>query len=195
LVGETGGCVRSRPPPEKSLTVDWLRPEKIMRVTSPALFASAMLLSACATRPMPAPGHDADVGRSFGQPLRDLSVIREEAPRVLQRAAVAPYDLERAGDCPAIAVELAALDAALGPDLSPGPKAGGVSVDGLAAGLIGGAIGLPFRSVVRLVTGAQAREQALKAAVLAGMVRRGFLKGRLGLMACGPAKAATAPAH
>ena len=165
-----------------------------MRVASPLLLVCAFLLSACATRPMPEPGHDADVGRTFGQPLRDLSVIREEAPPVLQRATVAPYDLARAADCPAITVELAALEAALGPDLSPGPIAGGVSVDGLAADLIAGAISLPFRGIVRRVTGARARDQALKAAVLAGMVRRGFLKGRLGLMACGPSRATAAPA-
>ncbi len=142
------------------------------------------LLAGCATQTMPRPDTRADLGRAAVQPLRDLSLIRETAPAVLQRAAVAPYDLTQAGDCPSLQGELKALDSALGPDLSPGGKTEGVSIGGLAADLIAGAVGLPFRGAVRWVSGARTREAALKAAVLAGMVRRGFLKGRLGLMGC-----------
>lgn len=152
-----------------------------------ALCALAML-GACATRPMPPPQANLDVGRSLGQPLRDLSLIREIAPDVLLRAAAAPYALESVADCPGTRAEIQRLDVALGPDLEPAAKAGGVSVGGLAADLVGGAVGLPFRGVVRVMTGAQAREAALRTAVLAGMVRRGFLKGRLERMTCGPAE-------
>jgi len=148
------------------------------------------MLSGCATEPMPSPQAGPDVGRSLGQPLRDLSLIREAAPDVLLRAASGPYALEGVADCEGARAEVERLDLALGPDLEPAPEAGarasGVSVGGLAADLVGGAVGLPFRGVVRRVTGAQAREAALRAAVLAGMVRRGFLKGRLERMACAP---------
>ncbi|WP_310543027.1 hypothetical protein [Phenylobacterium sp.] len=149
--------------------------------------AGLTLLAGCATQPMPRPGADSDLGRAAVQPLRDLSVIRETAPDVLLRAAVAPYDLTHAGDCPSLQAELRALDDALGPDLTPNGKTTGVSVAGLAADLISGAVGLPFRGVVRWASGARSREAGLKAAILAGMVRRGFLKGRWGLMACDPA--------
>ncbi|CAN5907990.1 hypothetical protein BH11PSE1_BH11PSE1_00650 [soil metagenome] len=145
------------------------------------------LLAGCATQPMPRPDTRADLGRAAVQPLRDLSLLRETAPAVLQRAAVAPYDLAQAGDCPSLREELNALDSALGPDLAPGDKTEGVSIGGLAADLIAGAMGLPFRGAVRWVSGARSRDAALKTAVLAGMVRRGFLKGRLGLMACASA--------
>ena len=40
------------------------------------------------------------------------------------------------------------------------------------------------------MTGAAQRDRELKAAILAGMVRRGFLKGRLGA-ACAPKVAAS----
>jgi hypothetical protein len=134
---------------------------------------------------MTQPGSGADVGRSLGQPLRDLSLIREVAPEVLVRAAASPYGVEGVSDCAHNGAELGHLDAALGPDLQPGHAPGsGVSVGGLAADLIGGAIGLPFRGVVRFVSGAQAREATFRAAVLAGMVRRGFLKGRAEQMGC-----------
>ena len=156
-------------------------------MTSRVLVASLVgltLLSGCASQPMPSPDARADIGRAVAQPLRDLSLIRETAPEVLQRAAIGPYDLARARDCASLQAELAALDSALGPDLSPGGNTEGVSIGGLAVDLIAGAVGLPFRGAVRWVSGARSREAALKAAVLAGMVRREFLKGRRGLMAC-----------
>lgn len=154
-----------------------------------AVLCAVALLAGCATEPMPPPGEQADVSHSLGQPLRDLSLIREIAPEVLLRAAAAPYSLDGVSDCAGTQAEIQRLDLALGPDLQPAAKSEGVSVSGLAADLVSGAIGLPFRGVVRLMTGAQSREAALRAAVLAGMVRRGFLKGRLERMGCAPDKA------
>ncbi|MBS0332916.1 MAG: hypothetical protein JSS35_09125 [Proteobacteria bacterium] len=142
------------------------------------------VLTGCATRPMPPPQSGTDVGRSFEAPFRDLSLVREVAPEVLTRAAMSPYDLGDVETCSGLSAEVARLDAALGPDLSPGPAAQGSTAEGLAGDLVSGAISLPFRSVVRRVSGAQAREVALRAAVLAGMVRRGFLKGRAGVLHC-----------
>lgn len=126
------------------------------------------------------------MARAATQPLRDLSVIREAAPEALQRAALTPYDTAELTDCKHARDELARLDAALGPDLAPGGKSAGVSVHGLAVDLVGGALGMPYRGLVRRVTGAETRDQALRTAVLAGMVRRGFVKGRLAMMACPP---------
>lgn len=148
-----------------------------------ALIAAACL-AGCATRQMPPPGHEKDFAREAGQPLRDLNVVREAAPPVLLRAAAAPYDLARLHDCPSTVAELAELNAALGPDIAPAAKGSGMDLHGVAGDLIGGAIGLPYRGLLRRVTGAQSRDEALRAAVLAGMVRRGFIKGRLELMGC-----------
>nr|QQZ49362.1 hypothetical protein JKL49_20390 [Phenylobacterium glaciei] len=58
-----------------------------------------ILLEGCASQPMPRPDTGAGVGRAVSQPLRDLSLIQETAPEVLQRAAVSPYDLAHAVDC------------------------------------------------------------------------------------------------
>jgi hypothetical protein len=126
------------------------------------------------------------VGRAVGQPFRDLSLIQDKAPEVLKRAAEGPYDLTRIADCPQLRQEIADLDAALGPDLDELGTSKGTTVDSLAADLIGGVVKLPFRGILRRVSGAQAREEAMRAAVLAGMVRRGFLKGRLSQLACQP---------
>src|SRR3569623_202973 len=143
-----------------------------------------LAVSACASRPMPPPQAGPDMGRSLAGPFRDLSLLRAVAPEVLTRAAAAPYDLVGAETCRGLAAEVAGLDAALGPDLKPASPSTAASAEGLAADLVSGAIGLPFRGVVRRVSGAQAREEALRAAVLAGMVRRGFLQGRAGVQGC-----------
>jgi hypothetical protein len=135
---------------------------------------------------MPAPGHEKDLARAASTPLRDLSIVREAAPAVLLRAAVAPYDTAALQDCASSAAELAALDAVLGPDLGLSPKRGHVDVHGGAGDVVGGAVGLPYRGLVRWATGAAARDDALRADVLAGMVRRGFVKGRRSLMSCPP---------
>ncbi|MFC3068362.1 hypothetical protein [Phenylobacterium soli] len=165
----------------------------------PHLVLSSLLavaaLGACAAQPMARPGEDKGMGRAVQQPMRDLSLIRDAAPPVLTRAVAEPYDREQVKTCAQVTHELAELDTALGPDLKPGDKPGsGLSIGGLAADLVGGAIGLPFRGVVRHVTGAEQRDRALRAAVLAGMVRRGFLKGRLAEMTCEPPPAPTTTA-
>ena len=142
------------------------------------------LLAACATRPLPPGDQQGGLTRAAEQPLRDLSVIRETAPEALQRAARDPYDIAGLTECKGAADEVARLDAALGPDLTPGGKTSGVTVHGLAVDLVGGAVELPYGGVVRTVTGAESRNKALRTAVLAGMVRRGFVKGRMALMSC-----------
>lgn len=166
-----------------------------MRPILAAIF-SLVTLAACATRPMPQPGQEGGLDRAVGQPFRDLSLIREVAPDALQRAAAAPYDKASLTDCAAAQAAVAELDAALGPDLAPDAKTAGFTAQGLAGDLIGGAIGLPFRGVVRKVSGAEARELALRAAVVAGMVRRGFIKGRMDVTGCPlpPAPPAAQPA-
>lgn len=136
-------------------------------------------LGACATI---ARGSPDPVGAAIQQPMRDLSLIRDLVPEALLRAAAAPYALQDRETCASLGEEVTALDAALGPDLQAGAKVQGDTVGGMAGALIGGAVGLPFRGVVRRITGADQRDRALKAAVLAGMVRRGFLKGRMSLV-------------
>ena len=152
----------------------------------PVLMTALLMVAGCVSRPMPAPGQDADLGHAASQPFRDLSLIREVAPDPLLRAAEAPYSLADIRDCDSAAKALMALDAVLGPDISANAKTGAPQIQGLAAGLVSGAVGLPFRGVVRVVTGAEARDRALRTAVLAGMVRRGFIKGRMGLSGCDP---------
>jgi len=117
-------------------------------------------------------------GEIATQPLEDAGVRRIEVPPVLQRAVTAPYARPGRGGCATINGELAGLNEALGPDL---PVA---SNNGRTPGRIAEAGGrtivnsiIPFRSLVRELTGAAAADRRLQEAVEAGFARRGYLRG------------------
>lgn len=110
-------------------------------------------------------------------PLRDLNIDARDIPPVLLAAQDKPYAMAGLTRCNAIIREIAALDDALGADYD---IANGDGNQRLSAGRIGqqvvGSL-IPFRGIVREVTGAASNDRKLNAAYTAGMVRRGFLKG------------------
>lgn len=145
-----------------------------------------LILGACATRPMPPPRQSDGLERAVEQPIRDLSLLRDEAPLSLRQAWADPYRSAPEDNCASVRAEINELDAALGPDIGAAEKAASeMSAKRLASGAVESAVALPFRGVIRTVSGAERRDHALRAAVSAGMVRRGFLKGRQLAMACG----------
>ncbi|HRD45317.1 MAG TPA: hypothetical protein PLF78_02415 [Caulobacter sp.] len=157
------------------------------------LLAAALAtgMAGCASTPEPqAAGKGSD---AVSQPLRDLSLIRDVTPEALTRSAAGPYATETVSDCAALSTEIAALDLALGPDLD-GPQAKGDGIVSEAAdAALRSVFDLPFRGVIRRVSGADKRDKAHARAVLAGMVRRGFLKGLAVARRCPPPPAAAAP--
>ncbi|WP_064736084.1 hypothetical protein [Azohydromonas australica] len=136
------------------------------------------------------------VGSAVVSPLGDFNLLRDDIPPVLQAARAGPYQLPAAHDCAALAVEIATLDAALGPDLDapaspdrPSVLERGVDEVGNAAvnavqGAVSGAI--PFRGWIRKLTGAERHAKNVAAAITAGSVRRAFLKGVALAQACPP---------
>jgi hypothetical protein len=133
---------------------------------------------------------DARVQNAFEQPFRDVSWMRENPPEILISAVADPYARSEATGCEDIVAEIEALDGVLGPDLDQVLDEGiGSDSDGnaLLSGAIASLIGLPYRGVIRRISGAGKREDGLRTAILAGMVRRGFLKGlALGAACHGP---------
>jgi hypothetical protein len=113
-------------------------------------------------------------------PLRDLNIDGRDIPAVLIKAASDPYAMTGLGKCNAIITEIAALDDVLGADydIAQGDGRNPISPGRIGQSVVGSVI--PFRGIVREVSGAAGNERALRAAYTAGMVRRGFLKG-LGL--------------
>jgi hypothetical protein len=140
--------------------------------------AGLALALAAATAPaiaqvMPEP----DAKEVAKTPLRDLNIDKREIPALLAQAAADPYAVAGLGRCAALVREIAALDAVLGPDYDVAEGDGNhrLSEGRIGQGIVGSMI--PFRGVLREVTGAAQNERELQAAYTAGMVRRAFLKG------------------
>jgi hypothetical protein len=136
-------------------------------------------LAACATSGATPLGRSgsARMEGAMTRPLRDMGIMRRAIPDVLADATVTPYGLQGPVNCGDVAAEIDRLDTALGPDLDaehvePGGAAGEMLFDAFQ-----GALDIPFRGLVRRVSGAESRDRARAAAVLAGMVRRAWLKG------------------
>jgi hypothetical protein len=129
-------------------------------------------------------------------PLEDLNLKQTTIPPVLARAVESPYDLEGLDRCEGIAGEIGRLDAALGPDLDEAPppdtRSRGKKVADAAWGAGVGEVrnttqhALPFRGWIRRLTGAAKHDKAVQAAIRAGGVRRGYLKGVGMRMNCAP---------
>ena len=114
-----------------------------------------------------------DVART---PLEDFNIDRDDLPEVLLIAAQDPYADGGLNDCNDIVAQIASLARALGADFDIAEdEERGISEGRIAQSVIGSFI--PFRGIVREVTGANARRNELNLAITAGMVRRGFLKG------------------
>jgi hypothetical protein len=116
-------------------------------------------------------------------PLRDLNVVRAKIPDVLLAALADPYQRPPAKwRCNQLIALVRPLDEALGPDIDripPGDEnlmdRGKSTALGAAADLASDAI--PFRGWVRKLTGAEAHDKLVQSAIIAGNVRRAYLKG------------------
>lgn len=119
-------------------------------------------------------------------PLRDVNLMKDEVPTVLAGAKEAPYLDPENASCDQLAQMIAPLDKALGPDTGDGAEVakGGVGtmVYGAVADVTRDAI--PFRGVVRRLTGAAAQDQKVRETRQAGNLRRAYLKGFASAKGC-----------
>lgn len=111
------------------------------------------------------------------QPIRDVGLDEKKIPPVLLDAADDPYSQRGASTCRALSGSIRELNAELGPDF-------GVDTNGkrkTSVAKVGGQAVvnslIPFRGIVREVSGAAASDRRLAAATQAGIARRGFLRG------------------
>lgn len=123
------------------------------------------------------------------QPARDVGVAKAKIPPPLARAVDGPYGLEGLKTCKQLAAAIEELNGALGPDFHAGTKyhenhaiklaeAGGKTVVNSL---------IPFRGLVREVSGAAPADRRFQAAVDTGYARRGFLRGVYLNRRCKPA--------
>ena len=152
------------------------------------LIAAPCLLAGCASTDKAA----APLEAAVTMPLSDLNLVQKDIPAVLRTAHAGPYRVPALADCPAIRAELGSLDDVLGPDLdAPAETRDTADKLGQAAGnAVVGAVTrtaegvIPMRGWVRKLSGAERRQDEIRAATQAGMVRRAFIKGILATGIC-----------
>lgn len=123
-----------------------------------------------------------NVQGAMSAPLRDVNVLRTKIPQVLLEAMADPYERPMPATCSKITALVVELNGALGDDLDePNENDESLTIRGRSAAL-GAVAGLasdviPFRGWVRKLSGAERHDQLVAAAITAGAVRRGYLKG------------------
>lgn len=113
------------------------------------------------------------------QPVRDVGIDKDKIPAVLQQAIEDPYKRPPSRSCKGLKASLDELNVVLGPDFTVGEKAN-ENRTGKIAEAVGKTIVnslIPFRGLVREISGAAPAERRLQAAVTAGVARRGYLRG------------------
>ena len=130
--------------------------------------------------PAQAQSQQSTAGRIATQPAYDVGARKREIPPVLVAAGAAPYGPSGTATCAQIAQGIAALTEVLGTDY----RAQNVPTKENRAGKVAEAGGksvvnsiIPFRGLVREMTGAAPAQRRLNAAIDAGYARRGFLRG------------------
>lgn len=109
-------------------------------------------------------------------PLSDLNLAKDPIPDILLKAEKDPYSTANLRRCSQYAEAVRDLDAVLGPDYDLAtPEQRRISAGKVAQAVVGSFI--PFRGVIREVSGASKHEAEFRQAILAGMMRRAFLKG------------------
>ncbi|TAJ73421.1 MAG: hypothetical protein EPO51_05315 [Phenylobacterium sp.] len=131
------------------------------------------------TNPPPRPSERDRAQEIVSQPARDLGMSRSDIPPVLVAATEDPYSVRGVGTCRQLAAAITELNGALGPDFVVGRDANENRTEKIveAGGRTIVNSVIPFRSLVREITGAAPAKRALDAAVDAGLARRGFLRG------------------
>jgi hypothetical protein len=118
-------------------------------------------------------------GRIVSQPVKDVGAAKTTIPPALVAASADPYGMKGLGTCKQIATAFRSMTDVLGPDFKAGDtrkenKAGKLAEAG-GQTVVNSLI--PFRGLVREVTGAAPAQRRLNRALDAGYARRGFLRG------------------
>ena len=109
-------------------------------------------------------------------PVDDLNLRKGKIPALLEAAIADPYDLGGIKTCAQISLAIVELDGILGLDRDiPQDRAEKLSVGRVAQSAVGSFI--PFRGIIREVSGANSHQRKVDDAVEAGIARRSFLKG------------------
>jgi hypothetical protein len=109
-------------------------------------------------------------------PLTDMNLRKAEIPAALLAAGEAPYSIAGMSNCQRLSTGISQLDSALGEDVDIASSRGKkINVGQVAQDAVGNFI--PFRGIIRQISGANEQQRKMQVAIYAGTARRGFLKG------------------
>ena len=162
-----------------------------MRYAHGSASLALLVLASCAGPSIRArnPGYSPTTGerldRVADQPLADLDLSKTDIPPILVKVAADPYAPPARPDCAGLRAEIDSLSILLGPDIGPlrADRNGNILTDervensafNTARGAAEGWI--PFHGVVRELSGAAAHDRLVEHAMMAGFVRRSYLRG------------------
>ena len=110
------------------------------------------------------------------QPARDVGIEKAKISELLLETAKNPYATAGTDRCAQISAAIAALTTVIGPDFSTTPNEKKPNIAAIGGAAVVNSL-IPFRGIVREVSGASAQERRENAAIDAGIARRGFLRG------------------
>ena len=160
--------------------------------------AATLALTGCAGQRVAGQAQPETVTNAVISPLYDVNFLRTKIPPVLLDAIDSPYSLPDPMTCAEIAARVRPLDEALGPDLDMDNSGDDTSLiekgHGAALHALGDAASgfIPMRGWVRRLSGAEQHDRYVRSVIVAGGVRRAYLKGLGQRMNCRP-PAAPAP--
>ena len=156
-------------------------PSKILTGHRLFILFCALVLSACAVE------KKSPVIDAVSTPLSDLNLIRIKIPSVLAEAQKDTYKAPLDQSCAALLSDVLELNKVLGPDIddsasvyNPGfnePKSAAAGHAAVGSVQDSAEQVVPFRSWIRMFSGADHYSKQYAAAIAAGIARRGFLRG------------------
>jgi hypothetical protein len=152
-------------------------------VTLVVLSAFAVLATPAAAEPgkpdkpdKPVANKDVSATDVVTTPATDLNIKKTEIPLLLVDAEQRPYALRGLNTCQQIGGAITQLDEVLGDDVDLPQNGERRMKPGRVAQSVVGSF-IPFRGIIRELSGANEHDRQLQAAVIAGVARRSFLKG------------------
>lgn len=124
----------------------------------------------------PVTDRDVSAGDVVRTPISDLNLRKDDIPPLLISAQTDPYGVASLRKCSQLSAAVTDLDAVLGDDIDlPAEARQKVSAGRVAQAAVGAFI--PFRGLIREISGANEQDRRMLVAVQAGIARRAFLKG------------------
>ncbi len=179
------GAISERPAMNETMTMmRTLKLALLLGLAAPVLAQPAIEKSDEKVSDMDKVGNTAE--NIATKPLKDLNLMKDEIPPEVLAVMKEPYSLKGIKGCKQYKAKIVRLTELLGPDVDSGIKKKGQNAGEFAlsaAESVAGSL-IPGAGLIRKISGAEAAQKKARAAVLAGQLRRAYLKGTARAKGC-----------